>query len=148
MPNVTHEFDAQAVEDHEFLLHAPEIFVFSSCFGLVRQLRIIEGLFKPGEAGRMFFARRIDSLLFDLTCAAQATNRFDLVMPVIERGRFSPCFWRWFNWWSDYRNTLTPEQIAHIERLGREGNPAVKHYRPEGDWARYRQTPAFVLELV
>jgi hypothetical protein len=87
-------------------------------------------------------------ILGQLNAAADATERFDIVLPVMDYGRFSPFFWRWFNWWDDYFKELTSRQSCQIERLAREAKQSAEHYRPREDWVRYRHTPAFNLVIL
>jgi hypothetical protein len=131
----------------EFLLQAPEICIFLACLELVQELRTLCGTFEAGKTDRAAFVDRLNALLSRLSHAAEATGRFDIVMPVTGYGRFSPPFWRWFNWWNDYCNTLTPAQIEHVERFGRNPRFRVNDHRPEGDWLTCRQTPTFELEM-
>jgi len=115
---------------------------------MVQELWTLERLFEAGKIDRATFVDRTNGLLSQLSRTVEATHRFDLVMPVMDSGRFSPSFWRWFNWWSDYRSTLTPAQIEQIQRLGRERWSAANNHRPGGDWLNYRQTPAFEPEII
>ncbi|HWV98622.1 MAG TPA: hypothetical protein VNZ64_02905 [Candidatus Acidoferrum sp.] len=148
MPKTASKSKAVAGRGREFLLHAPEICIFSACLELVQELRTLDRTFKAGKTDRAAFVDRVKALLSQLSRTAEATDRFDIVMPVASCGRFSPSFWRWFNWWNDYHIALPPAQIAQIERLGREHWFAIKNHRPEGDWLTYRQTPVFELEMI
>jgi hypothetical protein len=148
MPKTASKSNTVARRDREFLLDAPEIFIFSAFLGMVQELRILDRTFEAGTTDRAALVDRVNALLWRMSRTAEATHRFDLVMPVMDCGRFSPSFWRWFNWWHDYRNTLNAAQIEHIERLGRERKSAVNKHRPGGDWLNYRQTPAFEFEML
>jgi len=86
-------------------------------------------------------------VLSQLASTAEATERFDIVLPVMDYGQFSPYFWRWYNWWDDYLKGLQSREINLIDRMARNRKPGVEGYRPEGDWNRYRHTPAFRLEF-
>jgi hypothetical protein len=91
----------------EFLVNALEVSLFMTCCSMVNELRGIERVFRCGEISESVFQERYDALLAQLTEAVAATERFDVVLPVIEDRRFSPFFWRWYNWWDDYLKSLT-----------------------------------------
>jgi hypothetical protein len=131
--------------DKEFLLNAPEVCLFVACLGLVKELRGLEAAFKRSESTRGVFQDKASAMLAHLNETVDATERFDIVMPVMGYGQFSPFFWRWFNWWDDYFKGLTLTQIGDIARQARERVPTVNDYRPENHWATYRHTPAFTL---
>ena len=147
MPKISSILKAVVEKDREFLLDAPEVVIFSACHGIIQRVLTLEWVFKAGRIDEAEFSHRINNLLWQLTRMAEATQRFDIVLPVTEFGRFSPSFWRWFNWWNDYRKSLTPTKINHLERLAQERATALNHHRPMGDWLRYRQTPAIKLEI-
>ena len=132
-------------QDKEFLLNAPEVSLFIACLGLVNELRGLEAAFKRGESTRRDFQDRAKAVLAHLNETVDATERFDIVMPVMGYGQFSPFFWRWFNWWDDYFKGLTLAQICQIARQARERVPAVNDYRPESHWVSYRHAPAITL---
>jgi hypothetical protein len=100
-----------------------EATVFLSCLTAVNQLRSLASAYEVGEITRVAFSRQATRIVADLSELADATERFDVVLPVIEFGKFSASFWRWFNWWSD------------------------KDHRPKCDWISYRSTPAFALVI-
>jgi hypothetical protein len=112
---------------------------------MVNQLRGLERAFKGGEFNLSAFLDKSNAVLSQLTETVSATERFDIVLPVMDYGQFSPFFWRWFNWWDDYFKGLSPGQIAHIERLARERVRNVDDYRPADHWVTHRHTPAFTL---
>jgi hypothetical protein len=87
-------------------------------------------------------------LLTRLRRTAEATQRFDIVLPVVDASNFSPYFWQWFNWWFDYSTNLTPAQFRKIEKLAQNRRKTVTRHRPKGDWIGYRRTPALVLQVV
>jgi hypothetical protein len=147
MPKAVAKSKSVAGPGQKFLLRAPEILIFSACYGMVQELRTLDHTFEAGQTDEAAFVDRVNALLVELSCTAEATHRFDLVMPVTGCGQFSSSFWKWFNWWNDYRNTLTPAQIDQIERFGRARKFAVMGHRPGGDWLTYRHTPAFELEI-
>ena len=129
--------------DDEFLLKAPEVSLFVAAQGMVNQIRGLQHALKLGEIANGAFMEQADAVLVQLAKAVAATERFDIVLPVMGSGQFSPFFWRWFNWWEDYFKELTATQVEEIERLGREGSLAPEAYRPTGRWLGYRHTPAF-----
>jgi len=132
-------------EERKFLLDPPEVAVFMACCIMVNELRGLERSLKVGELTQALFLERANELLTKLGRAAAGTERFDLVIPVLGHGQFSPFFWRWFNWWEDYFVALSPTEIGEIERLGRELRFEVNAFRPTSHWATYRHTPAFTL---
>ena len=148
MPKVSSIIKAVFEKEREFLLQTPEVVLFSACLAITQKVLTLERAFAAGKINRAAFIRRINILLSQLTRTAEATQRFDIVMPVMDFGRFSPTFWRWFNWWDDYRRSLTPTEIIQLERLVQARAPTISDYRPEGDWQTCRQTPPFRLEIV
>jgi hypothetical protein len=130
-------------EQEEFLRNPPEIAVFMACCIVVNELRGWEEAFKAGEITQATFLEKSSALMPKLNKVASDSERFDVVMPVVEESRLSSVFWRWFNWWDDYFRKLSPVQICEIERLGKELKPAVNDYRPKSHWIRYRRTPGF-----
>ena len=145
MPKTAATSKSGTEQEKEFLLNAPEVSLFIACLGLVNELRGLEAAFKRGESTRRDFQDRAKAVLAHLNETVDATERFDIVMPVMGYGQFSPFFWRWFNWWDDYFKGLTLVQICQIARQARERVPAVNDYRPESHWVTYRHTPAFTL---
>ena len=148
MPKVSSILNATVKREREFLLHAPEVVLFSACLGIIQKVLILERIFKAGKIDGDAFIHRINILLSQLMRTAEATHRFDIVMPVMDFGRFAPAFWRWFNWWDDYRKSLTPREIDRLERLARKRARIVNDHRPAGDWQTYSQTPPFRLEII
>jgi len=127
--NVMQEFDM------EFLLNAQEIYIFSACRHILEQLQAFRA---SGPAGD---GEQVKQLLHQLRGLAQATERFDIVVPWTPEAGFSPFFWRWFNWWHDYRQSLTRRQLDRVHRLQDALDPSVLTYRPVGDWLKYKETP-------
>jgi hypothetical protein len=147
MPKTAVKTKIQVEQDNEFLTTAPEVSIVLACLGMIDELRHLERSFKASAMSDQTFFEQFNEILGQLTRAAEATERFDVVWPVMDYGKFSPFFWRWFNWWDDYLQGLTPRQIGHLERLARGRKPSVNRHRPYEDWLRYRQTPAFTLVL-
>lgn len=145
MPKTTTKSTAQVRQEKEVLLTEPEVSLFISCLVMVNQLRGLERAFKGGEFGLNAFLDKSNAVLSQLTETVAATERFDIVLPVMDYGQFSPFFWRWFNWWDDYFKGLSPAQISQIERSARERARNVDDYRPGEHWLSYRHTPAFTL---
>ena len=139
--------EVEVEKDKTFFVSAPEISIFVACCVMVNELRGFERARRGGDISQDAFKEKTDSVLTRLTEAVEATQRFDIVFPVMERGSFSPFFWRWFNWWDDYLKALTPSQVAETERRAREPVSLIADLRPKGHWVKYRQTPAIVLEL-
>ena len=145
MPKTAVKSKLRIEKDNGFLREAPEVSIFLACYGMVEELRNLERAFRENELGDQGFFEEFNEVLSQLTKVVEATDRFDVVWPVMDYGRFSPFFWRWFNWWDDYLRELRPRQLAQIERLARERKPAATQHRPKEDWLWYRHTPAFCL---
>ena len=131
--------------DKEFLLQAPEICIFMACSSLVGELRALASALQGGEIKRRDCLEKSEVVLVQLLEAATATERFDIVLPVMGYGRFSPFFWKWFNWWDDYVKGRTPRQLSKLEQLARERKTCIKRYRPKNDWMKHRTTAAFLI---
>lgn len=147
MPKTAVKQKTRIEKDNEFLREAPEVSVFLACFGIINELRHLEQTFRAGRINDQAFFEQFNDVLRQLTQVAEATERFDILWPVIDYGKFSPFFWRWFNWWDDYLQELTPRQLGQLERLARGRRPTVNQHRPREDWVRYRGTPAFTLVI-
>jgi hypothetical protein len=145
MPKATVKTKLVVRQDRKVLREGPEISVFLVCLGLVNELRTLKGQSQDGKLSRAAFLERCNAVVAQFTDTVEATERFDIVLPVMEFGQFSPFFWSWFNWWEDYFKAMSPRQISHIERLGRERVPALDERRPQGHWIRCRQKPAFTM---
>ena len=128
-----------------FLKSAPELSIFLACADAVDRLRALAAEYESGELARIAFSRRSTVVVAELCELASATERFDIVCPVAEFGRFSPFFWRWFNWWQDSIKDLTPRQLDELVHLAGQGCLDANAGRPREDWVMYRQTPAFAL---
>jgi len=133
-------------KDATFFLSAPEISVFVACCVMVNELRGLERAVHAGDIIDGAYAQKSRAVLDRLSEAVEATHRFDIVQPVMQSGRFSPFFWRWFNWWDDYLKALTPSQVAETERRTRERGSLIEDLRPKGHWLTYRKTPAIALQ--
>jgi hypothetical protein len=135
-----------AVEkDKAFFAGAPEISIFVACCVLVNELHGFERGLQVGDISQKAFEEKCKGVLDRLCEAVDATYRFDIVMPVIGRGQFSPFFWSWFNWWDDYLKALTPSEVAEAERRARERGSLIDDLRPKDHWVSYRNTPAIYL---
>jgi hypothetical protein len=145
MPKTAVKSKLRIERDNEFLRDAPEVSIFLACLGMIDELRYLERTFRAREMSDQTFFEQFNEILGQLTQVAEATDRFDVLWPVMDYGKYSPFFWRWFNWWDDYLQGLTPRQIGHLERLARHRKSTVSRHRPREDWLRYRQTPAFTI---
>jgi hypothetical protein len=134
--------EPEVQKDQTFFLSAPEISIFVACCVMVNELLGAERALRNGDISRSVFEEKSKAVLDRLTEAANATQRFDIILPVMERGRFSPFFWRWFNWWDDYLKELTPSQVAETERRARERGSLMDNLRPKDHWVKYRKIPA------
>ena len=139
--------ECEVERDQVFYLGAPEISVFVACCVMVNELRGLQRSLQTGDITQTAFQDKTKPILDRLNEAADATQRFDVLFPVMASEQFSPFFWRWFNWWDDYFKKLTPMQVEEIERLGRERDSTLRDYRPRDHWLSCRHTPAFILVL-
>lgn len=131
-----------------FLAAAPEVSIFLACVAAVNQLRALATAYEEGELTRIAFSRRSTGIIADLSELANATERFDIVCPVVEFGSFSPFFWRWYNWWHDFVRDFTPRQVNQVVLVAQRGRARTSTAsRPKADWLHYRQTPAFALVI-
>src|SRR5205807_1955444 len=133
--------------DTEFLLNASEIYIFSASRQVVEQLWTAEQSVKSGELDASAFVERGMRLFGQLSTLAEATGRFGIITPFSPEFGFSPFFWRWFNWWYDYHDGLSPQQLEHIHRLQETHDPAALQYRPYGDWLAYPDNPPFGFDM-
>jgi hypothetical protein len=140
MPEATSESNVMQDFDTEFLMHAPEIYIFSACRHIIELILAAQGSLNAGEIDAARFGERVNPLFTQLQDLADATHRFDIIVPLGLASTWSAFFWRWFNWWYDYRQSLTPEELDRIHRLQDTFDPAALDYRPAGDWLTYRAT--------
>src|SRR5690242_2030891 len=117
MPKTTTKAPTQIQQEKEVLQSEPEVSLFISCLVMVNQLRGLERAFKGGEFNLSAFLDKSNAVLSQLTETVSATERFDIVLPVMDYGQFSPFFWRWFNWWDDYFKGLSPRSEEHTSEL-------------------------------
>jgi hypothetical protein len=148
MPKTTSQLKSGIREGKASLRRAPEVSVFMVCRRMVEQLRDLACAFNAQEMSKRVFMTRCKAVLSQLNEAAEATERFDIVLPVMDYGQFSPFFWRWFNWWDDYFKELTPRQAAHLEWLCKKLKPSADAHRPREHWLRYRHAAAFTLVIL
>ena len=132
--------------DTEFLLHAPEIYIFSACRHILELIVAARASSKSGKKNASASDKQVTHLLSQLRGLAQATERFDIVAPFTPGAGFSLFFWRWYNWWYDYRQGLTADELDHVHRLQEAVHPGALGYRPPGHWLTYRATPPFRLK--
>ena len=148
MPKTTSQSKVRVVRGKSGLRNAPEVSVFIACREMIDELRRLACAFSAQQVTKRVFMLKCKAVVARLNEAADATERFDIVLPVMDYGRFSPFFWRWFNWWDDYLKELTPRQVAHIEWLANRLRPAVEAHRPREHWLHYRHAPAFTLVIL
>jgi hypothetical protein len=127
--------------DSEFLHSAPEIYIFSACRHIVEQVLAVHALLNCGEIDALRYGERVSPFLAQLRGLAEATQRFDIVLPLASETAFSPFFWRWYNWWYDYRQSLTSVELDRVHHLQDTFDRAALDYRPAGHWLRHRATP-------
>ena len=147
MPKTKVNAKAKPERDAQFLLIAPELSIFLACMGTVDELRDLAASYESGDLTRVAFSRRSTRVVAELSELANATERFDIVCPVLQFGVFSPFFWRWFNWWNDYLQDLSPQRLARVEKLSQQPEYSSKQPRPPAHWLKYRNTPAFALVI-
>jgi hypothetical protein len=131
--------------DNEFLLNAPEIYIFSACRHIIELIATARKA--AGTHRKDWFNEQVAHLFAQLSALAQASQRFDIVMPFTPESGFSPFFWSWYNWWHDYREHLTADELDLVHRLQDTFDPAALAYRPPGDWLWYRSTPPFRFKI-
>jgi len=117
-----------------------------ACLVLVEELRRLEGAFHGGDISRDTLSQKSDLVLKALADTVAATERFDIVLPVLGPGQFSPSFWRWFNWWEDHFGRLTIQEMAGIESPRGQQRFAIRGRQPTAHWLNWRDTPAFSLK--
>ncbi len=146
MPKTKTKHPVKLVADQDFLVEAPELSIFLACVTAVKDLQHLAEAFECGELTRVAFSRQSTGVVAELSELVSATERFDIVCPVMEFGRFSTFFWRWFNWWNDFTFELTPRQVGYLEKAA-WGGAATRSHRPKGHWLHYRKSPAFTLVI-
>jgi hypothetical protein len=124
---------------------APEVCVYMACYGLITEMIEVRADLAQHRITKRFHAWRFVNLVSQFCEIASLTWRFDLVLPVSDRGIPSPFFWRWYNWWEDYLKSLTPAQVQHMERLALDRAPELSRHRPPGAWVDHRADPAFIV---
>jgi hypothetical protein len=145
MPKTKIKSKAKLELGTQFLAAAPEVSIFLACVAAVNKLRALATAYDAGQLTRVAFSRRSTGIVADLSELANATERFDIVCPVVEFGSFSPFFWRWYNWWHDFIRDFTPRQVNNLVLGAQQGKASAAAKRPKADWLHYRQTPAFAL---
>lgn len=139
---------ASSNSDKAYLLTAPEISIFLVCYSMRNTMLELEHEHQQGLVPQEEFFSRFNTVLAQFTETADATHRFDIVLPVTELGRFSPSFWRWFHWWDNYLDGLTHRERVRLERLAMDRLPGIDTYRPPGDWLKCSSLPAFRIIVV
>ena len=147
MPKTKTKSSLTVERKRNFQLEAPEVSIFLACLAATNELRCLASSYACGGLTRTEFSRESTILVAELNELASATERFDIVCPVMGFGSFSPFFWRWFNWWNDYLKDLKPRQVSYLEKLARKEAPSLNTHRPKDDWVRYRHVPAFALVI-
>src|SRR5205814_6900176 len=112
MPKTKTKSKVRVERGEEYLRQAPELSIFLACVAAVNQLRCLAAAYEVGDITRISFSRQSTCIVAELSELADATERFDILCPVVEFGKFSPFFWRWFNWWNDFLKDLTARQIG------------------------------------
>lgn len=145
MSQVTPASQVMQEFDNEFLLNAPEIYIFSACRHIVELIGAARKA--AGTQRKDWFNEQVAHLFAQLSALAQASQRFDIVMPFTPESGFSSFFWSWYNWWHDYRQRLTADELDLVHRLQDTFDSAALAYRPRGDWLWYRSTPPFRFKI-
>lgn len=147
--------------DKDLLLSVPEISVWMTAFGCLRSVDEYLVEWRGDRITEKQYFKSINACLVNLAETADATHRFGVLLPsTIEphyrkhmrelddaflKVDFSPSFWRWYNWWSDYINTLKAYERKHVYHLAMERLRGLEAYRPAGDWLHHRSNPVLVL---
>jgi len=142
------------------LVSVPEISVWMTAFGCLRSIDEFAVKWNRKNITRQQYYKAVNGCLFNLAETADATHRFGVLLPATiephyrrhlrERNDgllkvdFSPSFWRWYNWWNDYINTLSTIEREYVYDLAMERLPALEMYRPGGDWLHYRSNPVLI----
>jgi hypothetical protein len=153
MTNAELKHQLEAQNDEELLI-APEICVWMTIYGGLRNICEVHAQYSCGKLSRSDYIKKSNELLINFVEAADFTHRFNVLLPATIEPRyrsrhrsldgtfvrvsFSSSFWRWFNWWDDYTKSLPIYVRKHIYHLAAERVSAIEKYRPEGDWLSYR----------
>lgn len=130
--------------DRKFLESAPEISIFMACFAMRNSLLDLDRARADSSITPAQFSEQCNSILDQFHETAEATHRFDIIIPVRDDGSFSSFFWRWFHWWDDYLKTIPAQALRRISDLALDRRPGLDQYRPEGDWVNYHTSrPGF-----
>ena len=70
-----------------------DVSFFIACLVMVKQLRGLARAFQNGEIAKGAFMEKSNVVLAQLTDTVVATERFDVVLPVMGYGQFCPFFW-------------------------------------------------------
>jgi hypothetical protein len=148
----------------DVLLNAPEISVWMTAFGCLRQMGDIQQAYENKKISRKEYYASCNQMLVELAETADATHRFGVLLPsAIEpyykrriknlddaflRVQFSPSFWRWFNWWDDYMKAKTDSERATLYHLVTARLAEVDSFRPAGDWLSYRSDAVLSLSRI
>src|SRR5215472_16287423 len=89
-PKITVQLKVRILKGARALQDAPEVVVFMACRGMVEELRSLAEAFHTQEMTKRVFMARCRAVLARLNEAATVTERFDVVLPVFDYGRFSP----------------------------------------------------------
>jgi hypothetical protein len=77
-------------QEKKLLFNAPEVSYFIACLVMVNQLRGLARGFECGEIAKGSFMENANAVLSHLTETVAATERFDILLPVMGYGQFSP----------------------------------------------------------
>jgi len=118
-----------------------------ACLLLVNELRRLACAFQGGDINENTLLEKSSAVIGELNQSVAATEQFDIVLPVLGPGRFSPCFWRWFNWWEDHFGQLTVTEIAQFESSSGKQTSGLRQRQTKAHWLNWRDTPAFTLKM-
>jgi hypothetical protein len=139
---------AVSSSDNAYLLTAPEISIFTAVFAMRNSLLELERNHLGGIIEQSDFFKKFNTILAEFTETAEATHRFDIVLPVMAFGKFSSSFWRWFNWWDQYMESLSNPDRIRLHTLAMDRLPGLESYRPPGHWSGCSPKPAFTVIVV
>ena len=143
------------------LLNSPEISVWMTAFGCLREISDIASAFQAKKISSENYYRSVNHMLVELAETADDTHRFGVLLPssiepnykkragTLKDGflqvEFSFSFWQWYNWWDDYMKAIPLDARNELYKLVTYRLPEVERYRPQGDWISHRREPALML---
>lgn len=163
MPKQDAKDPIQEELERQILEGAPEICIWMIVFGCLTTMAEIREDYASSNIDHSVFYPAFNQAYAELIKAANATDRFGLILPVttepnfrkrIERdpfhvisAEFSSFFWKWYNWWADHLFGVDEVARQRLFQLGQSRSAELVEYKPPGDWMHYRQTAPKVLNF-